>query len=81
MAFLLWKEKQIGIKREENLRELHDNAKHANICIMRVSEGRERKVQKHYLKKSGWKLPKSGDGNRNPVLKETRTANKMNSRN
>ena len=45
------KEKRI-LKNEDSLRELWDNMKHINICIIGVpEEQRERKGQKNYLNK------------------------------
>ena len=36
---------------EESLRELWDNVKHTNICIIGVPEGEERKAWRKYLKR------------------------------
>ena len=36
---------------EESLRELWDNVKHTNICIIGVPEGGERRGQKKYSKR------------------------------
>ena len=36
---------------EESLRDLWDNIKHTNICIIGVPENREKKGQRKYLKR------------------------------
>ena len=37
-------------KPEQNIKELWDNCKRCNMCVMRIPEGEERKEQKKYLK-------------------------------
>lgn len=36
---------------KQSLRDIWDTIKHANICVMGVPEGKERKEQKKYSKK------------------------------
>ena len=38
-------------RNEDSLRDLWDNIKHTNICIIWVPEGEERKDLRKYLKK------------------------------
>ena len=44
------KEKRMK-RNEDSLRDLWDNIKHANILVIEVQEGEERKRQKTYLKR------------------------------
>ena len=49
---------------EESLRELWDNVKHINICIIGVPEGEEREkgTEKNIPRNNSQKLPSHGKG-------------------
>ena len=55
-------------RNEDSLRDLWDNIKRSNICIIGVPEGeeRERKALENIWRDKTWKIPKHEIGNSQP---------------
>ena len=51
-------------KYESKIRDLLDNIKQANLCLIGIPEGEEKEDWKYIWRNYDWKLPKSKKGNR-----------------